>query len=161
MKQHITTFCNHYQSLIAQIPLPGELTNDYEILDCLRETLHKSTYLVRSRGSQELYILKTASASCMEDIKAEYQLLKGLSHPCIPRAILYLARDDKRYLVREYVAGTTLAQSIDEDGPMTAREAAKITVQLCGVLQYLHSRRPPVIHRDIKPQNIILTPGSQ
>ena len=161
MERHIAAFQEEYQRIIGQIPLPGVVADAYEIIDCLHETRDKATYLARSRQDHRLYVLKTVSAACKEDIEAEYSLLAGLSHPAIPRAVMYLEQDGERYMIREYIKGITLAKLVEDDGPLPEREAAGIVMDLCAVLTYMHTRRPPVIHRDIKPLNIILTPHHQ
>ncbi|MDK6856778.1 protein kinase domain-containing protein, partial [Aerococcus sp. UMB7533] len=45
-----------------------------------------------------------------------------------------------------------------DDGPLEEEQVADISIQLCDVLDYLHRRKPPVVYRDIKPSNIMVTP---
>jgi serine/threonine protein kinase len=156
MNERTAAFEDEYRRLIAQVPLPDTIASAYELCDCMRESAEKATYRVRSRSDGRFYVLKIAVAG-RENLASEYELLRALSHPAIPCAALHLEQDDRQYLVREYIEGTTLDESIAQDGPMPARRAVSIVLDLCGVLEYLHAQRPPGIHRDIKPQNVLLT----
>ena len=65
-------------------------------------------------------------------------------------------RDEKRRIeIREYIPGKTLDRAVSEKEP-TAKEILDITLKLCDILQYLHDRPAPVIHRDVKPQNVVI-----
>ncbi|WP_017328121.1 serine/threonine-protein kinase [Synechococcus sp. PCC 7336] len=78
----------------------------------------------------------------------------GQHHPQIPQLYAYFAERDKFYLVQEYIEGQTLAAKIATSGPSSEMEAYRLLVQTLPVLCYIH--REGVIHRDIKPDNIIL-----
>lgn len=88
----------------------------------------------------------------------EALLLARLNHPAIPTLQDYFFEDGYWYLVMDYIPGTTLAAYIREHAPLPPLEALNYTMQLCDVLDYLHKQSPPVIFRDLKPSNIILTP---
>lgn len=156
MNERAEAFEDEYRRLIAQVPLPDALKDTYDICDCLRETSDKATYRIRSRSDGRFYLLKIA-ADGRENLASEHELLCALSHPAIPRAALYLEQDGRQYLVREYIEGLTLDECVTRDGPMPPRRAVSVVLELCGALEYLHAQRPPVIHRDIKPQNVLLT----
>ena len=92
--------------------------------------------------------------------QAEAQMLARLNHPGVASVIDCFAEGDAACLVMEYVPGETLAEQL-ERSPMRRLppdEALALTRALGDVLSYLHSRQPPVIFRDLKPDNIILTP---
>ena len=158
MGEYRTVFDTEYQQIIAQIPLPDAIAGAYEVRDCLRETAEKATYVVRSRTDNKPYILKTAIAQSKEPLRSEFELLSALNHPQIPRAVLFMEEDGRQYFIRTYFEGVTLEEFVVENGPMTCSDAIGVVDRLCDTLRYLHTRRPPVIHRDIKPGNIILTP---
>jgi serine/threonine protein kinase len=88
----------------------------------------------------------------------EALLLARLHHPAIPKLYDYFFEDGYWYLVMEYVPGPTLAAYMRQHAPLSPLEAINYAMQLCDVLDYLHGQAPPVIFRDLKPSNIIITP---
>ena len=87
---------------------------------------------------------------------AEAQILSGLNHPSLPRVVDFFQENGRHYLVMDYVEGTTLEQLL-EKGPLSVGETIRLGVQMCEALEYLHGQAQPVIFRDLKPANIILT----
>jgi serine/threonine protein kinase len=84
----------------------------------------------------------------------EAKILSQLgSHAQIPRLLNYFQVDDEFYLVQEYVRGGTLAREIKRRGPMSEAEVKRFLREILPVLDYVHQNQ--VIHRDIKPPNII------
>ncbi|HEV2581666.1 MAG TPA: serine/threonine-protein kinase, partial [Ktedonobacteraceae bacterium] len=88
----------------------------------------------------------------------EALLLARLRHPAIPTLYDYFLEDGYWYLVMEYVPGPTLASYIRQNAPLPPLEALNYTMQLCDVLDYLQQQTPPVVFRDLKPSNVILSP---
>lgn len=97
----------------------------------------------------------------MELFEREAKVLKNLDHPSIPKYLDFFTSetesDTEFYLVQEYVEGKSLAQFLQEGKHFTERDALKITLEIVRILEYLHSFSPPLIHRDIKPGNILLS----
>jgi serine/threonine-protein kinase len=92
----------------------------------------------------------------------EAEMLAGLSHPHLPRVTDHFEQGGKAYLVMEFVPGETLLDFLQRDGlPQAQARVFEWARQLCDVLEYLHTRNPPIIFRDLKPANIMLTPGGQ
>jgi serine/threonine protein kinase len=149
------------RNLENNTPLPDPIKSEYEITACLKESNDKAIFYVRSVSDSKQYILKYNAPSCKEDLESEYSMLKSLSHPGLPGAVQYIKNRDGSYLVREYVNGSSLADHIGKRGALPAYACIKIMLQLCDILDYLHTQNPPVIHRDIKPQNIIITPEGE
>jgi len=89
----------------------------------------------------------------------EALLLARLNHPAIPALYDYFFEDGYWYLVMEYIPGPTLSAYLRRQGALPPLEALNYAIQLCDVLAYLHEQTPPVIFRDLKPSNIILTPA--
>ena len=88
----------------------------------------------------------------------EALLLARLSHLAIPTLYDYFLEDGYWYLVMEYLPGPTLANYIRQYAPLPPLEALNYTMQLCDVLDYLHQQALPVVFRDLKPSNVILSP---
>ncbi len=91
----------------------------------------------------------------------EAQLLARLHHPNMPRVIdHFLVPERGQYLVMDYVEGRNLQEILRHRlRPLGQDEALAIIYQVCAVLSYLHNQSPPIVHRDVKPQNIIVTPS--
>ncbi|GAC1567527.1 MAG: hypothetical protein NVS3B14_13850 [Ktedonobacteraceae bacterium] len=88
----------------------------------------------------------------------EALLLARLSHPAIPTLYDYFFEDGYWYLVMEYLPGPTLASYMRQYAPLPPLEALNYAMQLCDVLDYLHKQTSPVVFRDLKPSNVILSP---
>jgi serine/threonine protein kinase len=88
----------------------------------------------------------------------EAQLLANLRHPALPRVIDHFDDGDGLYLVMDFVEGDDLWEMLKKRGaPFAASDVISWAGQLLDALGYLHTQEPPVIHRDIKPQNLKLT----
>ncbi len=88
----------------------------------------------------------------------EAQLLAGLRHPALPRVSDHFMEGDGQFLVMEFIPGDDLAAMLAKRGTsFPIADVLRWADQLLDALDYLHSQQPPVIHRDIKPQNIKLT----
>lgn len=81
------------------------------------------------------------------------------AHPQIPALITHCEQDNYQYLVQEFIDGQTLAQTLRDRGPFAVTDIERILHSLLPVLEFIHSRE--VIHRDIKPDNIIRRPDGQ
>lgn len=95
----------------------------------------------------------------IEDFSREASVLAKLSHPSIPQVIDYFAEGGRHYLVMEYVAGGDLQDHLDRLGPKRRFPEAEVlrwARQILEVLQFLHSQKPPIIYRDLKPGNIMI-----
>ncbi len=86
----------------------------------------------------------------------EAAVLAQLDHPRIPVMVDFFVQEPFGYLVREYLDGPTLYRWIEKSGAVSEAQALQWGVQLAEVLAYLHQRQPPIYHRDLKPQNLIV-----
>lgn len=88
----------------------------------------------------------------------EPEILKRLNHPALPRICDFYEDEDKIYIVEDYIEGVCLKQVLDEKGKFEETIVIDWAIQLCSVLEYIHSQRPnAIIYGDMKPHNIILT----
>lgn len=89
----------------------------------------------------------------------EAQLLRELEHPSLPRIYAHFSEGGHWYLVMDFIQGETLEVYLArQGGQLPLKEVFDLGIQLCEVLEYLHTRQPPVIFRDLKPANVMLTP---
>ncbi|MCS6938053.1 MAG: serine/threonine protein kinase [Roseiflexus sp.] len=89
----------------------------------------------------------------------EAELLAGLSHPGLPKVVDHFEQDGKAYLVMEFVPGDSLLTIARREGlPFPLPRVLDWVRQICEVLDYLHNRPTPIIFRDLKPANVMLTP---
>jgi len=95
--------------------------------------------------------------------RQEAQMLAKLSHPGLTAVTDFFPEEDDLYLVMEYVPGQTLGGLLENtpSGRLPQGQVLNIVRQLCDVLEYLHGQSPPVIFRDLKPSNVMLTPEGQ
>lgn len=92
----------------------------------------------------------------------EAQLLASLRHQALPRVIDHFVDDQGQFLVMEFIPGDDLATLLQQRGaPFPVDQVLSWSDTLLDTLSYLHSQQPPVVHRDIKPQNMKLTPHGE
>ncbi|GHO86651.1 serine/threonine-protein kinase [Dictyobacter formicarum] len=102
------------------------------------------------------------SQEAEESFKHEALLLAGLMHPNLPRIYENFSESGRWYLVMDFIEGETLEDYLlKKGGKLPWSEIYEISMQLCSVLQYLHTRPTPIIFRDLKPLNVMLTPNHQ
>jgi serine/threonine protein kinase/uncharacterized membrane protein len=95
-----------------------------------------------------------------EQFKVEANMLARLQHPSLPRIYEHFLESNRWYLVMDFIDGETLDERLRRTPgrKLPPPEALDIGIQLCRVLDYLHKRQPPVVFRDLKPSNVMLTP---
>lgn len=89
----------------------------------------------------------------------EARLLVGLSHPNLPEVSAFFEEGGRHYVVMEFVRGESLAKRLEAaHAPLLQNQVLDWAIQICDVLSYLHTRPQPVIFRDLKPSNVMITP---
>ena len=137
----------------------------YKILNTVGHGGMSVVYLAMNEKANKQWAIKEVRKDGtvdMETVKqnlvAETDMLKKLSHPNLP-SIVDVIEDDERFLiVMDYIQGNSLNSALEEYGAQPQDLVIKWAKQLCDVLGYLHTRKPPIIYRDMKPANIMLKP---
>lgn len=106
---------------------------------------------VRKDGMQSFEVVK-------QNLVAETDLLKKLNHPHLPSIIDVIDCDDTFLIVMDYIEGNPLSKALETSGAQNQDDVIEWAKQLCDVLGYIHSRKPPIIYRDMKPSNVMLKP---
>ena len=92
----------------------------------------------------------------------EAKILAGLRHPNLPRVLDYFVIEKQgQYLVMDYIEGDDLREWIERKEVISEVEVIQIGTAICNALIYLHSRQPAIVHRDIKPGNVKITPDGE
>jgi tRNA A-37 threonylcarbamoyl transferase component Bud32 len=91
-------------------------------------------------------------------IKNEANFLSGLDHPLVVRLLDNFVEDHRAYLVMEFIEGDTLRNLVKAQGPQPQSVVVKIMASICELCSYLHHQAPPIVHRDLAPDNMIFTP---
>lgn len=134
---------------------PADFLLDYEILECLRYNELCETLLVRDIRTDAYYIAKCCGKNAALGHIRESDILKELKHKGLPGYIGTYENDKMQCVVREFIKGNTL-DMLSQNMSFTREQAVSVGIQLCEILSYLHGHTPPIIHRDIKPQNIVM-----
>jgi serine/threonine protein kinase len=94
----------------------------------------------------------------VQNFEREANLLATLNHPAIPRIYDYFSRENRSYLVLEYIHGKDMEEVISENnGFLTEEQVLTWAIELCDVISFLHSHKPdPIIFRDMKPSNVMI-----
>lgn len=149
------------------------LQNRYRILGLLGQGGMGAVYLAADTrlGGKTIAIKEMSDASlstiqqrqqAIDAFRQEAQMLALLNHPNLPKVTDYFTENGKHYIVMEFVEGETLEDYLGRRGQQVSEtEARGWAAQLCDVLGYLHRQNPPVIFRDLKPANVMLTPQGQ
>jgi serine/threonine protein kinase len=94
--------------------------------------------------------------------RREAIILASLKHPNLPRVSDHFVIDGQgQYLVMDYIAGEDLRERMDRVSTISEEESIVVGVAICDAMAYMHSQNPPVLHRDIKPGNVRISPNGQ
>ncbi|HYX50496.1 MAG TPA: protein kinase [Ktedonobacteraceae bacterium] len=97
-------------------------------------------------------------SQAIQNFLAEARILSRLNHPNLPAFTDFFTEGARHFLVMEFIDGSTLEDLLERNkGPFSEPRVLGWARQLCDVLEYLHNQQPPVIFRDMKPSNIMLT----
>lgn len=161
---HLAVTCEHTDG--SGISLPEQLSSNYQILSCLKYSEQSATYLVKQISSGKTALLKTTGdflfAETLINEKNILDFIRQQEHPIaagFPYNLAVIQTQDTYYYVRSYIEGKTLEELCESNlkkPGMSPSLALNYAIQLTELLQFLHTLKPPVIHRDIKPQNVVV-----
>ncbi len=122
----------------------------------------QATRVVAIKEMSDAYLSASEREKALADFRREANLLVQLKHPNLPQVSDFFEEGTKSYLVMEFIEGKTLEEELDDaHGPLDEALVMGWAVQLCSVLHYLHNRQPPIIFRDMKPSNVMVTRDNQ
>ena len=132
----------------------------YSVLRLLGKGGEGRVYLARDEDLQRLVAIKEICRGAQDparekELMREADVLQRLRHPMLP-VVYDLLWEEGWYLVMEYVQGMTLGRYIAQNGCVQEEQARDWAAQLLDILHYLHTRKTPVIYRDLKPDNILV-----
>lgn len=142
------------------LQINGIVGGTYQVI---QEIGHGGTgviYLAYHLNLQKYIVLKriTAQITSMDALRREADILKNLRHTNIPQIYDFLIEDGEVFTVMDYIEGVPLNKYIIGANQYSEEQLIRWMSTLTDVLVYLQSRHPAVIHSDIKPENIIITP---
>ncbi|MCB0954254.1 MAG: Stk1 family PASTA domain-containing Ser/Thr kinase, partial [Microthrixaceae bacterium] len=141
------------------------LGDRYEIHQRLARGGMAQVYLARDRSLDRPVAIKelvpefATDPSFVERFRREAQAAANLAHPNIVGVYDWGTQDGTYFIVMEYIDGPSLSQVIRRDGPLHPRRAMELASEVAGALGFAHSRG--VVHRDVKPGNVLLTGSGQ
>ena len=145
------------------LPAGTTLAQRYRIIRLLGQGGMSRVYLAEdSRLGVQVAVKQNLQATpeARRQFEREARILARLSHPNLPRVSDHFAdqQTGRQYLVMDYVEGEDLQAMVKRRGPVSEQTALAWVRQVLDALEYLHRQQPPVIHRDVKPGNIKITP---
>ena len=151
-----TLFRNRYY-IIGEVGAGG-FGSVYKAKDTL-----SGDHLVAIKEVKLLGLHQQAMIEATNAFEREVSLLSQLDHPNLPHLYEHFRSPGHWYLVMDFIVGETLEeyQSKAPNRRLLLSEVLDIGLQLCTVLDYLHSQQPPIVFRDLKPANIMRTPRGQ
>lgn len=145
----------------------GQVIDDkYEILKLIGEGGMSKVYLAMDRRLNKSWAVKEIEKKTkdrnneivVQSAIAEANLIKALDHPAIVRIVDIIDSGNVLYIVEDFVEGETLDALVEADGAQSEELVVEWAKQICEALDYLHSRPKPIIYRDMKPANVMLSP---
>ena len=144
------------------------LDGKYKILNKIGQGGMSVVYLAMNEKANKQWAIKEMRKEknknyeiMKQSLITETNLLKELKHPYLPSIADIIENDDTIIIVMDYVEGRPLSDILTEEGTIEEDKVADYAIQLCDVLDYLHSQNPPIIYRDLKPANIMLRPDGK
>ncbi len=123
------------------------------------QDLQLGNRLVAIKEMSQTSLSPSERLGAAKSFQQEAHLLAGLHHPHLPSIYDHFVEHHCWYLVMSFIPGQTLTEYLAEQGgKLPVEEVLEIGLTLCAILHYLHTHRPPIIFRDLKPTNVMRTP---
>jgi serine/threonine protein kinase len=126
----------------------------------LAQNATQDTTLDERVAVKELMLNSRGGASAREaeckHIISEVGLLKQLDHPGIVKCLDFFLEAGRAYIVLEAINGVNLRDFVRQHAPLPEHDVIEISLACCDILNYLHSRIPAIVHRDLSPDNFIM-----
>jgi serine/threonine protein kinase len=148
------------------------LNNIYRVVTLLGKGAMGNVYLVERIEDDKKFVVKELffteqsgldPSTAKEIFFREAEFMVNFNHPGLPKTYGIFTEKEFNYLTMDYIEGKTLEEILTASGkPLSEEKAIKWTVKLCEILDYLHNTfKAPVVYRDLKPSNIIITPDDK
>jgi serine/threonine protein kinase len=142
-----------------------QILGDYELLAKIGEGGGGTVYKGRHRQTGAVVAIKALPPHLAQNpifrkrLEQEFRATRQLDHPHIVRALDYVETETMPFLVMEFVEGESLGERLDRAGRLPEAEALRLIAQVCAGLHEAHQHG--LIHRDVKPDNVIVSPDGQ
>ena len=145
----------------------GQTIDDkYEILKLIGQGGMSKVYLAMDKRLNKQWAIKEIEKKAkdknneivIQSAIAEANLIKQLDHPAIVRIVDIIDNGNVIYIIEDYIEGETLSSILENNGAQPQDLVIEWAMQICEALEYLHTRKPPIIYRDMKPANVMLKP---
>jgi tRNA A-37 threonylcarbamoyl transferase component Bud32 len=137
----------------------------YEVRMQLASSGLSAVYLVAQTSGRKVVLKESAlpedtsaaaRAKAKELFEREAKLLARMDHPQITKVLDHFVEDGREYIVLEFIPGMSLRQLVQLRGRRSPEKVAHWAIEIAEILRYLHSLDPPIVHRDLTPDNLIL-----
>ena len=143
----------------------GAVIGRYRLIKKLGKGGMGAVWLAEHTGLHTKFAMKMAAGDkdglLRRCLQTEAELMKTLNDRRIPYLVDFFEDDECSVLVMEYVEGITLEEYIGKNAPLDEEEALALMKKLCDIVAFLHNSRPPILYRDIKPSNFMISAGGE
>ncbi len=162
-RQNGETACDWRQGLKPGMVIEGK----YRVLELMERGRFQSIWLTENETTGKQWVIRESTcegenyAYYRKNLQREIGILNRLEHPSIPTIVDVLESDGRILTITDRIRGDSVAALRRSRGALDRKTVIHVAKQLCGVLEYLHSQTPMIIHNDIHPRSVILMPDGR